>query len=153
MATSSGRLAAAALDALAASAVRFAVLHKEDLVATEAIESDVDIVVAGDPMAVLGGALPALHGAGLHPVAFWPYDVARTGTIFLATADATEGVQLDMLSDPKGEGKYGVRSAVLLARAVPGLRWPTISREHRLLYLLRKRSVKRAMVSLAGVRE
>jgi hypothetical protein len=142
MATSDPVLAKSALDVLADSGVRFAVLHKESAIASGSILSDVDLVVDQDPREIVAQHVPALHRVGLHPIVVWPYDVASTATVFLALSDGSDGVQIDFLRDPSGAGRYGVRSTVLLEDAQPGERWPTIRADHQFLYLIRKRSCK-----------
>jgi hypothetical protein len=152
MATSDGVASAAVLDVLAGCGVRFALLHDEARIAAGSSRSDLDLVVDRDPRRILADHVPDLHRAGLYPIIVWPYDVAETATVFLARPDASSGVQLDLLCDPSGLGKYGVRSRVLLEQTGQGERWPVIRPEHQLLYLLRKRSHKGARDEVVELR-
>lgn len=151
MATTDPALAAAALDALATCGVKFAILHREADVASGIVESDVDVVVDRAASAVVAACLPAFNRAGLHVVVLWPYDVGETITLFLATTDASEGVQLDLLHDPRGIGRYGIRSTALIDNAVPGVRWPRPDPHDQLVYLIQKRWVKLQTGSLADL--
>jgi hypothetical protein len=135
-------LAAEVLDALVAAGVEFAVLHNEEETAAGEVTSDLDLVVAQEPRTVLSLARSWLERVGVCPVVLWDYDVGHTSTVFLATADASEGVQLDLMYDPMGHGKYGARTDRMLETRVDGVRWPTVGSLHRLAYLMRKRHVK-----------
>lgn len=103
--------------------------------------SDVDVAVDTDPIDVIRAARPAWARIGLTPILAWPYDIGGTLTVFLATMDGTEGVQLDMLFDREGVGRYGVRSEGLVDSAIAGA-IPEVSEPARLTYLWRKRVVK-----------
>ncbi|HUO46844.1 MAG TPA: hypothetical protein VM470_08425, partial [Acidimicrobiia bacterium] len=50
---------------------------------------------------------------------------------------------VDLLSDRRGEGKYGIRSLAVLDHATMGHSWPTVSHIPQILYAIRKRQVKR----------
>jgi predicted nucleotidyltransferase len=142
MGTTSSEAAEACLRALDASGVEFALLHGERRLAHGEVESDLDLVVDRAPMAVIRAALEQLHRADLHPIVAWTYDIGGTATVFLVTSDAREGVQLDLLHDPDGRGRYGVRSMGALGRAVRGEKWPTLTHVDGLVYVARKRQVK-----------
>ena len=58
-------------------------------------------------------------------------------------ADASDGVQLDLLHDPDGVGKYRMRSPALLATAKSAGPFPVVSDTASLIYQWQKRSVKR----------
>lgn len=143
MATTDANLAVAVLDALEESGVEFAVLHGETEIASGRATSDLDLVVATNPIFALERASALLHRAGLSPILAWDYDVAGTVTVFLATSNASEGVQLDLMHDPDGRGRYGARSGLMLASSMRGTRWPTVTPLHQLGYQIRKRHVKR----------
>ncbi len=130
------------LDELAASAVRFAVLHRESEFAASGVDSDIDTIVDRDPDDVLRTLIPGLAGHGLRPIMRWPYD-RNSVTFFLCDDSGAEGAQLDLVYDPEGVGRYGFRTAVLLDGAVAGERWPRLGDLDEQLYLLRKRQVKR----------
>ncbi len=141
MPTTSGELARVCLAGLTEAGVRFAVLHGYEQLETDQI-SDVDIVVGQDPRAVIRAAEGSWREGGLVPIIMWPYDIGATVTLFLATRDARDGVQLDMLYDPEGIGRYGVRSDVLLRHVEERPLAPAVDRSARLLYLWQKRTAK-----------
>ena len=142
MATTDAKLAAAVLDSLAESDLEFALLHNEGAIAAGTVPSDLDVVVGVPPVAVIQRAAALLEAEGLLPIMLWDYDVGDTATVFLATRDASQGVQLDLMYDPRGRGKYGAKTRPMLASSVPGKRWPHVGPLHRTAYLIRKRSVK-----------
>lgn len=142
MATTNASLAADVLDGLIDAGVEFAFLHGEQEAAAGVVKSDIDLVVANKPTSVLAVARPCLERIGVRPFVLWDYDLGHTSTVFLATADASEGVQLDLMCDPKGHGKYGARTGAMLESRVAGVRWPAVGHLHRLAYLVRKRQVK-----------
>jgi hypothetical protein len=148
MATTNARLAAVVLDSLAQSGLEFALLHNEEAVATGTVASDLDVVVGLRPEAAIEQASPFLEAAGLRPIMVWDYDVGATATFFLATHDASEGVQLDLMYDPAGRGKYGAKTVPMLASSFPGVRWPHVGPAHRTAYLIRKRFVKQDAIGL-----
>ena len=104
--------------------------------------SDIDIVVGSNPRAVVRVAESSWRRRGLLPIVLWPYDVGGTHTVILATPNAKDCVQLDMLYDVNGRGRYGVRSDALLASRGPGTVAPTVSEVARLVYLWQKRQLK-----------
>ena len=140
--TTSAPLARAAVDSLMESGVSLALLHREADLLSGDVGSDVDMAVGEPPRQLLTRSLSRLHAAGLHPVVVWEYDVAGTATVFLSTGSASDGVQLDLLFDPEGHGKYGVRTKAMIDAAKPGDRWPRADRLGELAYLIRKRQVK-----------
>jgi hypothetical protein len=142
LATTSAALAAAVLDSLEKCGLEFAVLHGEESIAAGNVFSDLDVVVGTHPAAALSQASIVLGDAGVYPILIWDYDVGGTTTVFLATADASEGVQLDLMYDPLGRGKYGAKTGPMLASRVSGERWPTVGTQCRTAYLIRKRHVK-----------
>jgi hypothetical protein len=139
--TTSAAVANRALEALDGSGVRFALLHNEDRLAAGETPTDVDVIVHRPVDQALRGAVAQLHRRGLRPILVWPYDVGSL-TVFLSDATANEGLQLDLLSDPAGHGKYGLRTAEVLRASVAGARWPVLDPLDALVYQLRKRSIK-----------
>jgi hypothetical protein len=129
------------LAGLDAAGVRFALLHGYEQLETDSI-SDVDIVVAEDPRVVIKKAVAPWEERGLVPIIIWPYDIGGTVTLFLATRDAGGGVQLDILHDPDGVGRYGVRTDALLRHVEERPLAPTVDRPARLVYLWQKRTGK-----------
>lgn len=65
-----------------------------------------------------------------------------TASVFFATETAEEGIQLDLLHDPSGSGRYGFRTTALLEEVQFVDGWPALSHGAGLVYLLRKRLVK-----------
>lgn len=142
MPTTDAALAGSLLDELVASGAGFAVLHREDDVAAGVVTSDVDVAVADHPKLVLRLLLNTRHRHGLELIAVSPYDIAALSS-FWCTAGARDGVQLDLLHDRYGRCRYGVRTDELLAARRPGTRWDRLATDDELVYLLRKRAVKR----------
>ena len=99
MPTTSGELARACLAGLRDAGAKFAVLHDYEQLESDRM-SDVDIVVGQDPRTVIRATESMWRERGLLPIILWPYDIGGTATLFLATPDARDGVQLDMLHDP-----------------------------------------------------
>lgn len=139
------------LDSLDQSGLEFAVLHGEEAIAAGEVGSDLDVVVGTHPIAALEQVSRLLESAGVRPVMVWDYDVGDTATVFLATEDASEGVQLDLMYDPRGIGKYGAKTGPMLASRAMGARWPVVGAPHRIAYLVRKRDVKQDPVRLSAL--
>ncbi len=135
------------------SGVAFALLHREADLLSGDVASDVDMAVGEPPRRLLTRSVGRLHEAGLHPVVVWEYDVGGTATVFLSTGDAHDGVQLDLLFDPEGHGKYGVRTEAVIGAAQQGERWPCADPHGELAYLIRKRQVKGDRLRLAELVE
>lgn len=150
MPTTNPEMAHRALRGISEGGVRFVVLHGAEKLEEGGI-SDVDVAVATDPREVIRVSREAWASLGLHPILLWPYDIGGTLTVFLTTGDARDGVQLDMMFDRSGVGKYGVRSDALLQSAVDGP-IPTLEEPARLIYLWRKRSVKGQLDALPTLR-
>ena len=142
MGISSGALASSVIDAFGEQGIRFAVLHRASDLREGTVESDVDLVVADPPLEIVGRLQGALDRLDLKAVMVWRYDAGETLTIFLARSDLSDGLQLDLLCDRRGVGKYGVRTDALLDATEPG-RWPQLLPLPEKLYLLRKRLVKK----------
>jgi hypothetical protein len=143
MCASPQALSVALIDSLFREEVRFSILHRADDLERGRVETDLDLVVGSDPMTVIRRLTPALDDLGLLVIMVWRYDAGATRTFFLATEDLSAGIQLDLLHDPRGVGKYGIRSDRLLAATTrDGVRWPRLSNEAEFVYLVRKRLVK-----------
>jgi hypothetical protein len=130
------------LDALLEAGVPFVVLHGESLLGTSKLASDVDLAVGMPVVRALERISLPLRSVGLRAALLWPYDLGGTTSVFFATAGGEEGAQIDFLYDPKGRGRYGLRSLVILADSRPGLRYPVPKLIDQQLYLLRKRTCK-----------
>jgi len=147
MATTDARLAWEALRILDAEGVRFVLLHGLDRLGAGRV-SDVDVAVDEPPIRILARTRRSFADAGLFPVVVWPYDIGGTSTVFYVSADASNGVQLDLLFDECGSGHYGIRSSGLLrwARTCRGL--PVLAPEAEVIYLWQKRQRKRQAEAL-----
>jgi hypothetical protein len=148
MPTTSGSRAAGLLDLLAQTGTAFAVLHRESEILEGAVTSDIDVAVGRDVLSTVRSLIEPADAIGLAPVLIWPYDIMSMST-FWATADARDGVHLDVTGDPRGLGRYGFRTAEMLARAKAGTHWPVLDELDEALYLLRKRQMKRDAVRTA----
>jgi hypothetical protein len=155
VATTDSRLAAAAIGALDRSGVGYAVLHGEERLVDAESEpaGDTDLVVDRPPRAVLAAARTELERVGLSPVLCLEYDVGGTATVFLSDDIGRRGVQLDLLFDPTGVGRYRLSSTRLLACRQSWRGTSVIAPEAQVVYLWRKRSAKRQVGRLAEVRE
>ena len=141
MGTTSGSLAAAVIDALSSRRTNFAVLHRAEDLRAGTVASDVDLVVADRPIEVVEDLQGALDSLDLKPVMVWRYDSGETLTVFFARPDLSAGLQFDLLRDRRGQGKYGIRTEVLL-EATQQHEWPQLQPLLEILYLLRKRLLK-----------
>jgi len=143
MATTDPTLACQTLDLLRDSGARFAVLHDADSLSDGTLATDVDLAVEVPPGVLVTRLLPNLHARGLHPIVVWNYDVGGATTVVLATRDAADGVQIDLICDATGIGLDSVVAPALIDAATPDDRgWPRVKAVHELLYLLRKRQRK-----------
>ncbi len=141
MATTSAELARSALEGFREAGVSFAVLHGYERLQSLNL-SDVDLVVGQDPRKVVRTSMPFWKQRGLVPILTWPYDIGGTLTVFLATEDARDGVQLDILYDPEGRGRCRLRSEALLSFGEERPLAPTVGDEARLIYLWQKGMAK-----------
>jgi hypothetical protein len=141
MPTTSGHVARLCLAGLREAGVQFAVLHDYARLESDRI-SDVDVVVGQDPRTVIRATERIWRASGLLPIILWPYDIGGTATLFIATSDAIEGVQLDMMYDPAGIGRYRVRSDILLQFVEERPLAPVVDDAARVIYLWQKRTAK-----------
>lgn len=92
---------------------------------------------------------------GLSPILLSQYDAGETSFLFCANEDGSEGVQLDMLYDPKGRGVLRLPSAPLLDGVCK--RGPlvvsSVTEEVELVYLWRKALFKRQAARLQTLRQ
>jgi len=122
--------------------MEFALIHGEERLAGGDPVSDVDLVVGQAPRNFLRQSVGIIRSAGLRPVCITDYDAGGSATALLATDDGSDGVQLDLYFDPRARGRYGLRTGVLLEKAVGGRRWPVVAPADQLVYLIRKRQWK-----------
>ena len=151
MPTTDGDAAVSVLAALRSADVDFAVLHGSERLARPGSLSDVDTVVGSSPRSTIDRARGELARRGMFPVLVWPYDIGGSSTVFLTDDRATSGVQLDMLHDPEGLGRYRIRSEALLSGSHASDGTPTVADTDRLIYLWVKRRSKRQDVPLGEV--
>lgn len=123
--------------------VGIVLLHREDALTGAGPLSDLDCAVAPERR---GDALRAVRDVGrdlgLSIVSVWPYDTAGLG-LFLVDGELSRGVQLDLLADRDGRGKYGIRTRPLVEAAQPGTgAWRRPTSVDEALYLVSKRSLK-----------
>ena len=123
-------------------ASEIAVLHREDYIAAHMVDSDADLCVSYHPLEIMSVIAPRLAGSGIFLIQVWNY-YRCSYTFFFSDSGGQFGAQIDVLHDPKGIGRYGVRTNVLLAKRSTGVRWPRIDELDEALYVLRKRQVKR----------
>jgi hypothetical protein len=140
------------LDSLMSTGVRFLVLHDEEKVGSDALTSDVDIVLDSPISRALPLLRQALSGTGLLVGLVWPYDVGGGASVFFTDAEGKAGAQIDALYDLRGSGRYGLRSSRLFAGQRPGKRFPIPNRLDELLYAARKAAVKGKLSELNTVR-
>jgi hypothetical protein len=129
------------LDELGSATRAFAVLHNECDVAKGKVASDVDVAVAETGYDVVRRLRSRMVPHGVELIALWPSDVATLNS-FWCTQDGVSGAQLDLLHDPHGRCRYGIRTPVVLDAAQPGERWPRLGDVDALIYQIRKRAVK-----------
>lgn len=141
MPTNSSQLAEAVLGALHRADVSFAVLHGEAQLVAGTQDHDIDLVVSRPWHRIIDAVQADLRDRGVHLVCVWPYDVNAAST-FWCDVEASAGAQVDLLCDVAGAGRYGLRTAALLASSGAGMRWPVLAPLDRLLYVARKRQVK-----------
>lgn len=136
------------LRVLEETGIGWAALTHEPSLALGDAKSDIDVIV--DVPAHRAADAVARGLVRLVPIADWAYDVGAL-TLFVAPPEGGHRVQLDIVHDPTGEGRYGFRSGVLLERRKTGDRWPTVTPVDSLLYEIRKRIVKRDAVRLGSL--
>ncbi|HKY47916.1 MAG TPA: hypothetical protein VJQ79_08050 [Acidimicrobiia bacterium] len=143
------------LESLTAADVRFAVLHKEELLGSRELDSDVDLVVDVPAPEALHRTSSAFEDLGLRAALLWPYDLGGTTTVFVTTSNGDQGAQIDFLFDPTGRGRYGIRTDVMLGDVGTGRRFPVPGAVDQQLYLIRKGACKgqpdRVEAGLAGL--
>jgi len=141
MATSSVEAAKRVLRAVHEAIPNSALIHGADALIAGSPISDLDIAVGSLPDCWDRALVESLGEIGLTPFIVWLYDSSAV-TLFLAAQALTDGVQLDLLHSPTGQGKYGFLTHVAVLGAIPGPFGPVLNQTDSWLYLLRKRAVK-----------
>jgi hypothetical protein len=145
MGTTSSALARVFLQELAQTGVRSALLHGDDQLAEGVLTSDLDLAFACPFSQALAAVEVASTCVRLTPILLWFYDT-RSATVVLARlgegADI-DSVQVDLLVDPNGLGKYGVRTAPLVDAAASGRTHLIVSPLDEAIYLQRKAALKK----------
>lgn len=139
----SGELARQVIDAIVDEGLMFSILHRSADLQRGQVQSDVDLVIAEPAPTFVQKLGPRLKQLGLSPILEWTYDVGGTASVFLASENAEDGIQLDLLHDPLGVGRYGFRTNALLGEVQTVDGWPALGHGAEMVYLLRKRLVKR----------
>lgn len=142
MATTAPELAVGLLDALDRLEVRFALFHDEASVAVGEVTSDLDLVVDRAPGEIIRELLPTFRQVGLRVVSHCNYDTGSTA-FFLVSSTAGGSVQLDLVFDPSGFGRYALKTDEALHQAERGVRWFHLCELDEVIYLLFKRHLKR----------
>lgn len=119
----------------------WALLHGAERLRQGTLDSDLDLVISRRPETIIPELAALAASAGLLPVLSWRYDAVSL-TTFWSSSDASEVVQLDLTHDPKGYGKYGVKTGKLLEAATESADWPVCDGLDEQLYLLSKRLYK-----------
>ncbi|MDN4484181.1 hypothetical protein [Demequina lignilytica] len=139
MATTKPELARQLLMHLEQLEVRYALLHGSEQLLGNAPMSDVDVVVDRDPIKIVREL--ARQQGELTPFLAWEYDTGAL-TTFWVTSDLADGVQLDLICDPHGRGKYGLRTLAALDHIDHSVWPPQLDAMSRNAYLACKRLVK-----------
>ena len=151
MATTSAEAARSLLDGLGRAGIEYAVLHGEERLSGDGPLSDVDVITrraAGEVLSSLTRVVnPHKHTLVMH----WEYDDGAVSSFWLDQS-GRQGVQLDILHDPAGRGRYGFKTDVALDSAGEGTRFPKLRSDHELLYLGVKRFRKGDWDVLAKIR-
>jgi hypothetical protein len=143
-------MVAALLDALENTLVPYAVLHREADAAAGVIESDIDVVLGRPACEVIPALVAALSGIDAGLAMIWPYDTNSLTTFWLSR-DCRSGVQLDLVCDPNGRGRYGLRTERALHCTERGERWMRLKPEVEQTYLVAKRWAKSDAVRLREI--
>jgi hypothetical protein len=150
MGTTDTLLAQRLLRVLDAHNVEYLVLHNAPDIANGKPISDVDTIVRCKPWRVVAQLLDEESRHGLSLVMTWEYDFGAL-TSFWMSADGSDGVQLDLLEDADGRGRYGFRTERAFSFADTSEWPPRLSRPAMLVYLLSKRIAKGDLDRADGV--
>ena len=141
VATTDRAIAHRTLEVLHSVLPRSALLHGAERFSENRPMSDLDVAVDGLSRNWHGELVAGLAEAGQMPLVVWPYDSGAV-TLFLATDGLAEGVQLDLLFSPSGEGRYGFRSTTALRDTSPRTPIDSLSPVDSWLYQVQKRWMK-----------
>jgi hypothetical protein len=134
-------LAQRLLRALDAENVEYLVLHNGSDIAKGEPISDVDTIVRCEPWHAIRKLIDREASHGLSLVMTWEYDFGAL-TSFWMSADGSDGVQLDLLRDPHGRGRYGFLTERAFRYANRSEWPPRLAQSAMLEYLLSKRIAK-----------
>lgn len=124
------------------SGIGFAVVHGFDAIESGTHMGDIDVVVDREPSQVIDVCRARWRDSGFFTILLWAYDIGGSTTAFVASSDLSQGVQLDMLFDPRGRGKYGIKSELLLADSEYKGRFSVVRSDKSTVYQIRKRHWK-----------
>jgi hypothetical protein len=119
----------------------FALLHGADALEDGLTDSDLDIMIALPPSAVLAGIEPILRASGLMLIFVWESDGGTVNT-FWWSSDDNAGCQVDMLYDPKGTNRFGFKTNAAWAHVDKRSNPPRLNDIGLSTYLLGKRLAK-----------
>lgn len=121
--------------------VEWVLLHGEDKLLTGRLSSDLDIAVGTAPINVVKHLVSRAKLSGLRLCLLWPYDNWSLTTLWISP-DYSRIAQLDLVFDPRGDAKYGLKTAEAISRRVRGKSWPILHPDDELAYKLSKMLVK-----------
>jgi hypothetical protein len=150
MVTTRGNLACLLLDTLASTGLEYAVLYGEDRIAQGQPDADVDVAVAVAPQQVVRSLAPMLAASRLVLGLVWRPDIGALTSLWLV-APGPDGAQLDLVCDPDGQGRYGLRTGALLQRRVRGRCWWRLDGPAERLCVLARCAVREDRAGLAGL--
>jgi hypothetical protein len=129
----------------------FALLHGADALEDGLIDSDLDIMIALPPSAVLAGIEPILRARGLTIIFAWESDGGTVNT-FWWSSDDNAGCQVDMLYDPKGTNRFGFKTSAAWVYVDKRSNPPRLNDIGLSTYLLGKRLAKGQVEEYEGLR-
>jgi hypothetical protein len=94
--------------------------------------SDIDIVTRQNPLQLVRGILEK-ESRRYSLVMLNPYDLNSLATFWI-DIDNNSWVQIDMLCDPDGRGRYGLRTTELIDESIQGRFFRMLNEDHFILY-------------------
>lgn len=148
MPTTSTESACRILGALQGAGIEFAVLHGEERLSSRGSLGDIDVVTREPAGHVLARLARGVDPEDSSLVMHWEYDQGAVSSFWM-NRTGRDGVQLDILHDPSGQARYGIRTDVALDCAAEGKQFPRLRQDHEMLYLGVKRYRKQQWAALA----